>query len=61
MALIEILQNRDGLTKQEAKDLILQTREELLESDTCYADEIIMENLGLEPDYLMDILFFKGQ
>lgn len=60
MTLIEILQKRDGITKQEAKDLILQTREELINSDGCYADEIIMENLGLEPDYLMDILFFKG-
>lgn len=59
MNLIEILQHRDGLTEQEAKDLILDTKEKLLSSDGFDADEIIMENLGLEPDYLMDILFFK--
>ena len=59
MNLIEILQHRDGLTEQEAKDLILDTKEKLLNSDGFDADEIIMENLGLEPDYLMDILFFK--
>ena len=53
---VKILMERDGMTEQEAIDLVRETKEELLSKDGCYADEIILENLGLEPDYIMDIL-----
>lgn len=53
---IEILMKRDGLTKEEAKDLISETREEIMSNDPFEADDILMSNLGLEPDYLFEIL-----
>ena len=57
---VEILMERDGLTRTEAEELVEDTRSELIEAaegTSCLeADEIIMNNLGLEPDYLFDIL-----
>ena len=52
---IEILINRDGLTESEAKELIDETREMIITGPED-ADQIISEQLGLEPDYLFDIL-----
>ena len=52
---IEILINRDGLTEIEAKELIYETREMII-TEPEDADQIISEQLGLEPDYLFDIL-----
>ena len=56
---VEILMKRDGITQAEAESLVEDTRDELLEAiGTCCVetDEIIMNNLGLETDYLEDIL-----
>lgn len=53
---VKILMERDGMTEQEAIDLVRETKEELMNSQCCDGADIIMENLGLEPDYIMDIL-----
>lgn len=53
---VKILMERDGMTEREAVALIRKTKEELLYNDGWCSDDIIMENLGLEPDYIMDIL-----
>lgn len=53
---VKILMDRDGITRKEAEELIEETREEILANDSSYADDIILDNLGLEPDYIMDIL-----
>lgn len=53
---VEILMRRDGMSEEEATDLVVSTRDELLESELWDADDIIATNLSLEPDYLMDIL-----
>lgn len=53
---INILMNRDGMTRDEARELVIETREMLLSADVWEADEIIADQLGLEPDYTMDIL-----
>lgn len=50
--LIEILMKRDGISREEAKEMIAECREAILEGDT-YAIEDI---LGLEDDYIFDIL-----
>jgi len=50
---VSILMERDGMTEQEATDLIDECREQMLETGS---DEPMMELLGLEPDYIMDIL-----
>ena len=55
---IEILMKRDGISEDEAKALVDETRDEIMMcDDPMEVDSIIMEYLGLEPDYLDDILF----
>ncbi len=54
--LIKTLTERDGITPQEAKQQILETRETLMNSKASDGADIIMEHLGLEPDYIIDIL-----
>lgn len=50
--IVKILMTRDGLTKEEAEDLIEECREALEEGDT----EAMQEYLGLEDDYIFDVL-----
>ena len=51
----------DPVSEEEAKDMIRSCRSELydaMEGTSCLdPDEVIMSELGLEPDYLEDILF----
>lgn len=55
--LIEILMKRDGISEEHARSLIEETRDEIMcLGDPCEADEVIMNMLGLEPDYLEDVL-----
>lgn len=49
---VAILMERDGLTRGEAKRLIEECREALENGDT----EAIKDYLGLEDDYIFDIL-----
>ena len=49
---VKILMERDGYTEREAKELIRETREALLNGD----DEAIQDYLGLEDDYIFDII-----
>lgn len=53
---VEILMERDGMNREEAKDLVKETRDMLLSSDPWDADEIMADMLGLEPDYIMDLI-----
>lgn len=53
---VKILMDRDGLTQKEAEKLVSETREEILAADPWDMEEIIFYNLGLEPDYIIDIL-----
>lgn len=50
---VQILMDRDEITREEAEELIEEAREEMLETGS---DEAMMNILGLEPDYIMDIL-----
>lgn len=57
--IIEILMDRDGLNYEEAKEMYEETREEMLQSiedGNLDADEILADNLGLEPDYIFDFI-----
>ena len=56
--IIEILMKRDNLTKEEAINLINETRKMLYDCnlDTDKAEDIMYSQLGLEMDYIMDIL-----
>lgn len=55
---IKILMDRDNITFEEAKQLVIECRNALLDENEnlIWTDEIIMDYLGLEPDYLYDIL-----
>ena len=53
---VKILMERDGMTKNEAEELIDKTREEILAADPFEAEDIIIDMLGLEMDYIFDIL-----
>ena len=57
---VEILMKRDNMTEQEAKNAIEQVRAEiyLAVEDGCYdeAEDIMYSLLGLEMDYLLDII-----
>lgn len=57
---IEILMERDDLTREQAQrwveECIVQMEE--VNYDPVESENILMEFLGLEPDYLIDILTF---
>lgn len=49
--------NRHGITYDKAKQLVTECRDALLEApSTTLSDDIIASYLGLEPDYIFDIL-----
>jgi len=51
----KLLMERDNLSQDEAETAVRECRN-MLFIDTNDAETIIMEELGLEPDYLFDIL-----
>ena len=58
---VKILMNRDGVSAKEARALVEETREEIndvLSSGGSYdeIEEIIADNLGLEMDYIFDLI-----
>ena len=57
---VRILMHTDGLTEKEAVEMVENTASEIydaIEGTNCMdPDEIMMEELGLEPDYIFDIL-----
>lgn len=55
--IVEILMERDGITEEDARALIEETRDEIM-CNPENADEIIQDYLELEPDYLDYILHY---
>jgi len=56
---VEILMNRDGMPQDHAERLVQETRDEIMMLDNpLEADDVLMDYLGLEPDYLEDVLNF---
>jgi hypothetical protein len=60
-SLKKVLMKRDGITSQEADELIAEAQEELdarlEDGDIEGAEAICEEFFGLEPDYLDDLMF----
>lgn len=52
---IDILMKRDGIEYEDARNLVKETKDEII-SNPIDSNEIIKDYLGLEPDYLEDIL-----
>lgn len=53
--IVEILMKRDNMTKEEAIALINDVRDEMLAANPFEAMDIMIEELNLEPDFLMDL------
>lgn len=56
----KVLMTRDGLSEQEAEDLIDEARKDLhsrIEKDDPSAHDICEEYFGLEPDYLEELIY----
>ena len=57
----EILMSRDGMSEQEAIELINEAKKQfntyIKDGDLAYAEGICGEYFGLEPDYLDEIMF----
>lgn len=55
-----VIMERDGISSEEADELISEAREQLQEyasnGDTEMAYEICEEYFGLEPDYIMELM-----
>lgn len=52
----KVLMSRDGLSDQEAQELIDMMRNMVL-NDGYFPDDILLDYAGLEPDYLEDLLY----
>lgn len=59
--IIEILMRRDGITQNEAENLVEECREEVLDAavrgNYQECEDIVASYLDLEPDYLMYLLW----
>ena len=57
--IVEILCRRDDITAEEAQERINETLRRMEECgyDPVECEDILAEELGLEPDYLFDLLF----
>jgi len=53
---VRILMKRDDLTRAEAEERLAEVREMLSEADPWEAEDILADELGLEMDYIFDIL-----
>ena len=58
--IIEILMQRDGMTYDDAKEIFDDLREQALQyvedGDLLGLEDLLMDEVGLEPDYLFEII-----
>lgn len=54
-SLKEVLMGRDGLTSHEADQMIDEARSRVYEGED--PEEILMDEFGLEPDYIFDLVY----
>lgn len=50
----KVLMRRDGLSGDEADELIAEARERVAEGED--PEDILIDEFGLEPDYIWDLL-----
>lgn len=53
---VRVLMERDGLSKKEAEEKLEEVREMISEADPWEAEDILADELGLELDYIFDII-----
>lgn len=54
--IVRILMKRDDLTREEAEERLDEVREMISEADPWEAEDILADELGLELDYIFDII-----
>ena len=59
--IVKILMDRDRISASEAHELVKETISDIEaaidnNASTCDIEDILMSNLGLEPDYLFEIM-----
>jgi tetrahydromethanopterin S-methyltransferase subunit G len=54
--IVRILMDRDGLSKEEANERLDEVREMIADAHPCEVEDILAFELGLEMDYIFDIL-----
>jgi len=52
--IVKVLMNRDGLSKEDAFEALKWAKERMFEGED--PEEILLEEFGLEPDYIFDLL-----
>ena len=55
LSLLETIMARDGLERREAVEMIAEARRRVL-IDGDDPEEVLAEDFGLEPDYLIDLI-----
>ena len=54
--IVKALMTRDGMTREEAEARVDEVRELISEADPWEVEDILAEELGLEMDYIFDII-----
>ena len=52
--IIQVLMDRDKMSKDEAEELLSDARESLDDGED--PEEILLDHFGLEPDYIFDLI-----
>lgn len=53
---VRILMERDGLSRAEAQERLEEVREMISDADVWEVEDIMADELGLEMDYIFDII-----
>ena len=53
---VRILMERDGLSREEAQERLEEVREMISDADVWEVEDILADELGLEMDYIFDII-----
>lgn len=52
--IVKVLMKRDNTTRQEAEELVKEAKQRVSEGES--PEEILLDDFGLEPDYVFDLL-----
>lgn len=53
---VEILMRRDGMAREEAEERVAEVREMIVNASAFEVENIIADELGLEMDYIFDLI-----
>ena len=53
---VEILMHRDGMTREDAEEKVQEVREMIVDASVLEVEDILIDELGLEMDYIFDLI-----